>query len=211
MFSKWIWYLFLYDFMFIVSLVVIFMCTYTGISFARLTSWSKQNVILGKILMALLFLLLKNHTDEFKDIEYGPFSAIPGVRESRRIVCDKTITLEDLRSGKKFEDGMFTVSQKIDIHRRDKQEKAIYLEKVEPYHIPYGALLPKGLDNILVIGRCISGDHESLASYRMIADCMAMGEGAAIASKLAIQGNCAPRNIQVGKLLKEMSLRGYLQ
>ncbi|HCE42581.1 MAG TPA: hypothetical protein DET40_03435 [Lentisphaeria bacterium] len=158
-----------------------------------------------------LFELLKNNTEEFKDIEFGPFSAIPGIRESRRVVCDKMVTKKDIESGAKYDDGLFTVAQYVDIHRRDKIEAPIIVTKTEPYHIPFGALLPRRLENILVVGRCIGGAHEPLASYRIIADCMAMGEAAAIAAKFAIDGKCTPRKINVGKLVKEMSSLGYVQ
>ncbi|HBC88363.1 MAG TPA: hypothetical protein DCZ94_15540 [Lentisphaeria bacterium] len=156
-----------------------------------------------------LYDLLKNNSEEFKDIEFGPFSAIPGVRESRRIICDRMVTKKDLLSGAKFVDGLFTVTQGIDIHRRDRKEPAIMCEKIQPYEIPYGALLPKGLENILVVGRCIGGDHEAMASYRIIGDCMAMGEAAALAAKSAVTGKCSLRKISVSKLVSEMSARGY--
>ncbi|MFA6291503.1 MAG: FAD-dependent oxidoreductase [Victivallales bacterium] len=158
-----------------------------------------------------LFDLLKNNTEEFRNIEFGPFSAIPGVRESRRIVCDRMVTKEDIYSGARFDDGLFTVAQAVDIHRRDRDEAPIIVKKTMPYHIPYAAFLPAGLENILVVGRCIGGDHESVASYRIIADCMAMGESAAIAADFAIKGNCPLRKINVGELVKEMSSLGYVR
>jgi hypothetical protein len=86
----------------------------------------------------------------------------------------------------------------------------IELKPVKPYHVPYGALLPKGLENIFVVGRCIGGCHESLASYRIVCDCFAMGEAAAIAAKLQNKNNCSLRNINVSELQAEMKCRGYL-
>jgi hypothetical protein len=156
-----------------------------------------------------LFALLQRYAAEFEGIEYGPFSAIPGVRESRRIVCDKTVTKEHVLTGAHCEDGLFTVVQNIDIHRRDRVEAAIVCVKVKPYHLPYGALLPRGLENLLVVGRCIGGDHEALASYRIIANCMAMGEAAAVAARCAIGGECSLRGISVPALVAEMAARGY--
>jgi len=158
-----------------------------------------------------LFVLLKNNAEEFKGIEFGPFSAIPGVRESRRIVCDKCVTKDDVLNGSRFDDGLFIVTQGVDIHRRDRQESAIFCEKVKPYHFPYGALLPVGLENLLVVGRCIGGDHTALASYRVIADCMAMGEAAAVAARYAIEGKCSLRKIPVASLVADMASRGYEQ
>ena len=153
--------------------------------------------------------LLKHHTQEFAGIEFGPLSTLPGVRESRRIRCDRMITYADVVEGRRCDDGLFLVTQNIDIHRRVPGEPSIHLEQVQPYHVPYGALLPRGLENILVIGRCIGGDHEAMASYRTIADCMAMGEAAAIASYMAIESQCSPRRIDCRQLVHSMHDRGY--
>ena len=158
-----------------------------------------------------LYALLRQCGEGFDGLEYGPFSAIPGVRESRRIVCDQRVTHEDVVTGARFEDGLFTVSQNIDIHRRDRVEAPIMSEKVKPYHLPYGALLPVGLENLLVVGRCIGGDHEALASYRIIADCMAMGEAAALAALYAVRGKCSLRELPVSSLVANMASRGYEQ
>lgn len=158
-----------------------------------------------------LYALLQHCGEGFEGIEYGPFSAIPGVRESRRIVCDKTVTKAHVLTGARCADGLFTVSQNIDIHRRDRVERPIVSEKALPYHIPYGALLPKGLENLLVVGRCIGGDHEALASYRIIANCMAMGEAAALAARFAIREGVSPRSVPFAALVGEMAARGYEQ
>ena len=146
---------------------------------------------------------------EFRNIEFGPFSAIPGVRESRRIVCDARVTDAVVAAGGAFPDGLFRVTQGIDIHRRDDADPQIIVRHVPPYQIPYRALLPTGVENLLVAGRCIGGDHEPLASYRIMADCMAMGEAAAIAVKMALENDCAPRGISHDALIGEMRARGY--
>ena len=156
-----------------------------------------------------MFSLLKEHTDRFAGIEFGPFSAIPGVRESRRITGDEGICEDDVLAGRRREDGLFLVTQSIDIHRCREGEPAIIVRKVKPYHVPYGALLPKGVENLLVAGRCISGDHEALSSYRIIADCMAMGEAAAIAACMAIEGGSGVREVSPGDVRAEMVSRGY--
>ena len=156
-----------------------------------------------------LFTTLKEHAEPFRNVAFGPLSGYPGVRESRRIVCDAEVTTEAVRSGLKVEDGLFTVVQSIDIHKRTEAEPSIVVERIEPYHVPYGALLPQGLENVLVVGRCIGGSHEAESSYRVVPDCMAMGEAAAIAAKMAIDGKCTPREIAVGDLIGEMEHRGY--
>ncbi|MFA7232216.1 MAG: FAD-dependent oxidoreductase, partial [Victivallaceae bacterium] len=138
-----------------------------------------------------------------------PFGALPGVRESRRIVCDSKVTIADIDNEKSYPDGLFTVNHDIDIHRCQPDEPAIIIRKVKPYKIPYGALLPRGLERLLVVGRCIGGDHEALASYRLIADCFAMGEAAALAAEQSLRTNIDLRSIAVRELIEKMTKLGY--
>lgn len=65
-----------------------------------------------------------------------------------------------------------------------------------PYEIPLRALLPKGIDGLLTVGRCISGDFYSHASYRVTGNCVAMGEGAAIAVAKALRENIDIREVK---------------
>ncbi len=154
---------------------------------------------------------LKHHTEEFAHIEFGPIAGLPGVRESRRIRCDEAVNYADASGGCRRPGGLFLVTQAIDIHKCREGEPDIYVEKIKPYHIPYGALLPQGVENLLVVGRCIGGDHQALASYRIIADCFAMGEAAAIAARLAVKGRCSPRAIPGERVAAEMACLGYEQ
>ena len=140
---------------------------------------------------------------------YGlDFSPLPGIRESRRIVCDANVTDDDWAEGKFYDDGIITVCHNIDIHRCAEGEPAIIVEKVKPYQIRYGALLPRGLDGMLVAGRCIGGSHKALASYRLISDCMAMGEAAALAAKQAISRGVGLREVDVNALRGELIASG---
>jgi len=156
------------------------------------------------------FETMRGRAPGFEEIACGPFSGIPGVRESRRIVCDDCITVDRARSGAQCPDGLFTVTQTIDIHKCLPDEPPISLERVKPYHITLGALLPRGLENLGVAGRCIGGDHEALASYRIIADCFAMGEALAIASHAAIQNKTTLRAVKPSLVSDAMRSRGYV-
>jgi len=152
---------------------------------------------------------LMNRTSYGNGGLYGlDFSPLPGIRESRRIVCDTNVTDDDWAEGKFYDDGIITVCHNIDIHRCAEGEPAIIVEKVKPYQIRYGALLPRGLDGMLVAGRCIGGSHKALASYRLISDCMAMGEAAALAAKQAISRGVGLRQIDVNALRGELIARG---
>lgn len=155
------------------------------------------------------FEIMRGRAEGFDKVEIGPFSGIPGVRESRRFVCDDWIAADDARAGVRKPGGLFLVTQAIDIHKCLPDEPPIVVERVEPYHITLGAMLPKGLENLAVVGRCIGGDHEALASYRIVADCFAMGEAVAIAGNMAIRDGKTLRSIEADAVAGEMRERGY--
>ena len=75
----------------------------------------------------------------------------------------------------------------------------------KPYSIPFRCLIPIGIENLLVAGRCISGTYEAHASYRVTGDCVAMGQAAGTAAALAVQ-----RDIPVS-LLDTNLLRAALE
>lgn len=69
-------------------------------------------------------------------------------------------------------------------------------EKVQPYDIPCGCLVPKRVDGLLVAGRCISGSHEAHASYRVQQIAMAVGAASGAAAAIAAKSRIAPRDVE---------------
>ena len=132
-----------------------------------------------------------------------------GIRESRRITGDYVLTGNDVRSGARFPDSIARGIYLLDIHNADesgKPSELIYLD--QPYDIPYRSLLPLGVEGILTAGRCISGDHMALASYRIVSHCMATGEAAGTAAALSVNGSCTPRELDFRKLRTELAKNG---
>lgn len=121
--------------------------------------------------------------------------AVLGVRETRRISGDDTVTdsypEQGLTSPAAVVHNAWFL---IDIHNPAGGGQAEgHSQPAKPYDIPYGALLPRGIEGLLTAGRCISGSHRAHASYRVMAICMAMGEAAGIAAALSAAGLTTPR------------------
>jgi hypothetical protein len=72
------------------------------------------------------------------------------------------------------------------------------------YQIPYRALLPKGIEGLLVAGRCISADHDALSSTRVIPISAAQGQAAGTAAALAARKAILPRDVDIRMLQKEL-------
>ena len=85
---------------------------------------------------------------------------------------------------------------------------AIIVEVVKPYQIRYGALLPKGLDNLLVAGRCVSASSVAAAAIRVMPPCMAMGQAAGTAAALAVKAGVSPRRVAVNELVASLRAAG---
>jgi hypothetical protein len=116
-----------------------------------------------------------------------------GVRETRRIVGRATLTAEDVWGSRMPEDTIARCAYPIDVHNPEgnstdhEPTKADYL-----YGIPYGCLLPSGLENIVAAGRCISATHEAAGSFRVMTTCMSIGQAAGVAMAIAREAGLAP-------------------
>jgi hypothetical protein len=131
-----------------------------------------------------------------------------GVRETRRIVGDYVLTLNDLRSNARFADVVALNSRPLDRHLKG---DAFQFEMFMGHHdIPLRALLPRDVDNLLVAGRAISCDHESHASLRGAATCLATGHAAGAAAALTAAGNGRARDIDIGKLQELLLEQGAI-
>lgn len=132
-----------------------------------------------------------------------------GVRETRRIVGDYRLSAQDLLSARKFEDVIARGSYPVDIHNPTGPGTTLKrLPPDEAYDIPLRSLLPKGVNNLLVAGRAISGSHEALSSYRVMPIAMATGQAAGIAAALAARRRRSVRELDVRHVQAELRRQG---
>jgi hypothetical protein len=73
---------------------------------------------------------------------------------------------------------------------------------LEHCEIPYRALVPLKVDNLLVAGRCASAEFNAIAAVRVIATCMTMGQAVGTAASLCIKDNIIPRELD-GKIVRK--------
>jgi ribulose 1,5-bisphosphate synthetase/thiazole synthase len=106
-----------------------------------------------------------------------------GIRVTRRVAGEYVLSSEEVRGGARFDD---VVVRSI-------------------YDVPYGVLLPKGVENLLVAGRCIS-TSKGMDELRLIAPCIATGEAAGVAAALAVERGVSPRDLDIGEL--QAALKG---
>lgn len=105
-----------------------------------------------------------------------------GIRESRRIRGNYILTDEDILACRKFPgEAVARSAYPIDIHQASPDADKGGLQRLKEgdyYEIPLRSLEPLGVDNMLVVGRCISASFVAQSSLRIQAVCWAMGESA---------------------------------
>lgn len=132
-----------------------------------------------------------------------------GVRESRRVMGEYVLTAEDLLSAKKFDDVIACGAYDIDIHNPTGEGTVIKrLPPGEFYNIPYRAIVPQKVDNLLIGGRSISTTHEAHSSIRIIPIVYGIGHGAGVAAALCAKAELASRELDVAKLQTELLRQG---
>lgn len=132
-----------------------------------------------------------------------------GVRESRMIDGEYTLTQKDLQTCTKFKDGIAACNYDIDIHNPEGSGTSHwFFPEGEYYTIPYRCLLPKNADNLLVAGRCISSTHEAQASYRIMPVVCCIGEAAGTAAGIAKKDGVLLSEVNTDKLRKTLTQNG---
>lgn len=148
---------------------------------------------------------LKKHLPGFADAALLDVAPKLGVRETRRIKGDYVLSAEDVKTGRRFPDSIGLVQSPIDIHEPGGEGGAI--EGIATaYSVPYRCLLPKGVEGLLVAGRCISVDEVAFGATRNVPTCVLTGEAAGIAAALAARDDVTPRQLDVGRV--QAALRG---
>ncbi len=135
----------------------------------------------------------KEYLHGFEKMKLIPTADVLGIRESRRIVCDYMLNVNDFLGRSVFYDEIGRYCYPIDLHvkanDKDKYDKFLNdfthkyrYAKGESYGIPYRSLCPKGFRNLLVAGRCIGTDRPMQASIRAMPGCFITGQAAGAAA-----------------------------
>ena len=139
--------------------------------------------------------------DIFSDLTLIATPECIGVREGRRIHGKYTVTLDDMLTGRRHDDAICTVTYWPDIHSPEKDDKGFTDGglTIHPYDIPFRSLLPVDADDLIVAGRCISGDFYAHSSYRVMGNMAAVGDAAGKMAAKAVKENKALSDITYKK------------
>lgn len=147
----------------------------------------------------------------YEDLMIVSTSSHIGIREGRRIFGEYRLTDDDILEGRRFDDGMCLVTLGVDVHKMNKDDttETGRGRMTKPFHIPYRATVPLGVDNLLLSGRCISGDFYPHAAYRYMGDMASVGEAVGFAAAECVRMGKRPRELDGKTVFEFMKSRGY--
>ncbi|HEX4817557.1 MAG TPA: FAD-dependent oxidoreductase [Nonomuraea sp.] len=167
--------------------------------------------VLGRRQVSQLMTFFHENLPGLEEAKLLDTAATVGVRESRRIVGEYVLTLDDLVEGRHFDDVIAVAGYPVDIHSPVSGDGP-FEDGIPPtaniYEIPFRSLLPAELDGVLVAGRCISATHEALAAVRVMPPSFAMGEAAGAGAAMAVAAGVAPRHVDVPTLQRRLVGQG---
>ncbi len=133
-----------------------------------------------------------------------------GIRETRRVTGGYCLTGEDVLGCASFSDSIGVNGWPIEAHvAGDVIFKFPPIPQSRGYNeLPYRMLVPEGIDNLLVAGRCASMTHEGQSAARVSGACFAMGEAAGAAAAQSLAAKTRPREISIDTLQLELTQRG---
>lgn len=146
---------------------------------------------------------LKRYMPGCETAKLRNFGMTLGIRDTRKIDAVYNLTGADVREQARFEDAIGIFPESIDGYG------ILILPTTGRYwHVPYRALVPKGVGNLLVAGRSIGGDKTSHASARNMMCCAVSGQGAGTAAAISIQRDEPFQNLNIAAVQKELARQG---
>jgi len=144
--------------------------------------------------------------------------ALLGVRETRRIIGDYVLNVEDFVRRASFPDEIGRFSYPVDMHaaRPDERSFRAFEDEFErfrygpgeSYGIPYRILTPRGLDNLWVAGRCVSTDRRMQSSIRVMPGCFITGQAAGVAAAISAETGLGSRALDTKRLRSRLAEMG---
>ncbi len=160
----------------------------------------------------------KKYLKGFEQMELVATASQLGCRESRRILGDYVLSLDDFKTRAVFPDEIGRFNYAVDIHaaKPDLDSYKQYAEafkslrygKGESYGVPFRSLVPRKLTNVLVAGRCVSTDRAMQSSIRVMPGCFITGQAIGTAAAMCATQGCDTRAMAVPELQRRLKAAG---
>jgi len=141
--------------------------------------------------------LMKKHVPGCERAFIARTSPSFSTRRGRLIACDYDVTLPDILQARHFDDDVF-------VYGFHDSAPRLKVGGGGTYGIPYRALRPAGVENLLVAGMMITSNHDAHMSTRNTVSCMGQGQAAGTAAALCAAKNCGTRELAYADLRKAL-------
>jgi len=139
----------------------------------------------------------------FEKAKLRNFGMTLGCRDSRKIIGRYSLTGRDVKNQARFEDTIGIFPEFLDGYN------VLILPTTGRYfQVPYGCLVPQGVDNLLVAGRCVAGDKISHCAMRNMMACTVTGQGAGAAAAVSVRECASTGNVDIAKVQDELRKQG---
>ncbi|TPV96067.1 MAG: FAD-dependent oxidoreductase [Myxococcales bacterium FL481] len=146
---------------------------------------------------------LQRFAPGFEAAKLRNFGMTLGVRDTRKIVGRYDLTEQDVRGQRRFEDRVGIFPEFIDGYG------LLILPTTGRYFdVPFGALVPTGIDNLLVAGRSVAGDEISHAAVRNMMCCTVTGQAAGVAAAVSLHEGRTTARVDVGAVQRALRAQG---
>jgi len=153
--------------------------------------------------------MIRKYLPGFENCQLVSIMPYTGVRESRRLVGKKKLTLQDVLALHIPEDTVAIAGYNRDTHSpKDGQMHLLAVE--HGVGIPYGCLVSENVEGLLAAGRDISTDQDAFAMIRVMPTCLAVGQASGTAAALAVREKCMPSQLNVAELRQELVQDGAI-
>ena len=157
----------------------------------------------GRRMAIMAVKALRSFMPGCEDAKLRNFGMTLGVRDTRKIDALYNMTGADVREQARFEDSIGIFPEFVDGYG------ILILPTTGRYfHVPYRALVPKGVSGLIVAGRCIGGDKISHAAVRNMMCCAVSGQGAGVAAAVSLKTGKDFEHLDVGRVQSELRRQG---
>ncbi len=156
-----------------------------------------QAEMMGRQEVVWAIAALKKYTPGFENARLRTFNSSVGIRESREIIGEYVITENDVKSQARFADAVGIVPEFLDAYG------VVTMPTTGRYfQLPFRALLPQKVENLLVAGRCISADKIAFAATRQMMCCCVSGQAAGVSAAVSVKEDIACPRVDITKVQK---------
>jgi glycine/D-amino acid oxidase-like deaminating enzyme len=171
-----------------------------------------QGLIQGRAETQQLLALMRKHIPGCARARIKAVASLLGVRETRRIVGDYVLSVDDLITGKAFADtiGLSGYGWDLPDPKRPSHQPMHGVKAPYPTPIPYRVMVPRAVQNLICPGRAVSVERDVLGPLRVMAPVMAMGEAAGLAAVQVVARGLAFAEVDVPRLRAELKTQGAI-